>query len=81
MNHIFYFSDEVSKWMLWSIDSRTMLQTYNHELLVDIVRTAWLFLLTFSPAVRVFLNFDVIVPLLLFPYCFFVVVLKNANLN
>ena len=67
--------------MLWSIDSRTMLQTYNHELLVDIVRTAWLFLLTFSPAVRVFLNFDVIVPLLLFRYWFFVVVLKNANLN
>ena len=53
-----------------------MLQTYNHELLVDIVRTAWLFLLTFSPAVRVFLNFDVIVPLLLFRYWFFVVVLK-----
>ena len=67
--------------MLWSIDSRTMPQTYNHELLVDIVRTAWLFLLTFSPAVRVFLNFDVIVPLLLFRYWFFVVVLKNANLN
>ena len=67
--------------MLWSIDSRTMLQTYNHELFVDIVRTAWLFLLTFSPAVRVFLNFDVIVPLLLFRYWFFVVVLKNANLN
>ena len=67
--------------MLWSIDSRTMLQTYNHELLVDIVRTAWLFLLTFSPAVRVFLNFDVIVPLLLFRYWLFVVVLKNANLN
>ena len=45
------------------------------------MRTAWLFLLTFSPAVRVFLNFDVIIPLLLFRYYFLVVVLKNANLN
>ena len=40
---------------MWSIDSR------QDELLVDIVRTALLLLLTYSPAV---FNFDVIVPLI-----------------
>ena len=38
--------------------------TYKHEPLVDIVRTALLLLLTFSTDFCVFLNFDVIVPLI-----------------
>ena len=42
------------KWMLWSVDSRTIIHAYD-ELLADIVRTALLLLLTFSPAVTFFL--------------------------
>ena len=52
------------KWMLWSIDSRTII-AYKHELLVDIVRSALLLLLTLSPRCCVFLHdFDFIVPLI-----------------
>ena len=52
------------KWMLRSIDSRTIF-AYKHELLVDVVRTVLLLLLTFSPRCCVFLHdFDFIVPLI-----------------
>ena len=41
------------KWMLWSIDLRTII-AYKQEMPLDIVRTALLLMLTFSPAVALF---------------------------
>ena len=54
-NHIFFtfLRNAQCKWMLWPIDSRTIIP-YKHELLVDIVRTVLLLLLTLVPAVAFF---------------------------
>ena len=50
--------------MLWPIDSRTIIP-YKHELLVDIVRTAFLLLLTLVTAVAFFfMILTFIVPLI-----------------